>query len=191
MVRILLTAMLIVGLALVAAACGDDDDDNGADGTTATGAAAEGTTATEATAEIGTHLDSLEQGVEQGQPFTTLLKALEVAGLENTFDGEGPITLFAPHDAVFAALPEGQLDALLDDPEALREVLEYHLVADDLSREDIFGLDSITTIQGEPIAVTDDGYTLNGEASFFAVDVPATNGTAHVINGVLIPPGTG
>lgn len=185
MARIVLMVILIVGLALVATACGEDDD--GADGTTA----AEGTTATEATAEIGTHLDILEQGVEQGEPFTTLLKAVEVAGLEDTLDGEGPITIFAPADPAFAALPEGQLEALFDDPEALREVLEYHLVADDLSREDIFELDSMTTIQGEAIAVTDDGYTLNGEVSFFQPDFAATNGTAHAITGVLVPPGTG
>jgi uncharacterized surface protein with fasciclin (FAS1) repeats len=80
---------------------------------------------------------------------------------------------------------------LLDDPEALREVFEYHIVADDLSRDEIFGFDSISTVQGEAIAITDDGYSLNGEASFFAVDQTASNGTAHAITAVLIPPEAG
>jgi uncharacterized surface protein with fasciclin (FAS1) repeats len=61
---------------------------------------------------------------------TTLTAAVTAAGLIETLQGEGPFTVFAPTDAAFAALPEGTVEALLDDPEgALTSILLYHVVA--------------------------------------------------------------
>ncbi|CAA9562262.1 MAG: hypothetical protein AVDCRST_MAG86-736 [uncultured Truepera sp.] len=60
--------------------------------------------------------------------FTTLASAITAAGLNETLVGDGPFTLFAPTDEAFEALPDGALDALLADPEALAEVLEYHML---------------------------------------------------------------
>ena len=51
--------------------------------------------------------------------FTTLASAIDAAGLTDTLSGEGTFTLLAPTDEAFEALPEGALDALLTDPEAL------------------------------------------------------------------------
>ena len=60
--------------------------------------------------------------------FTTLVAAVEAAGLVETLSGEGPFTVFAPTDEAFAALPEGTVEGLLADPEALAAVLTYHVV---------------------------------------------------------------
>ena len=64
--------------------------------------------------------------VEDGR-FTTLVAAVQAAGLAETLSGEGEFTVFAPTDEAFAALPEGTVEALLEDPEgALKDILLYH-----------------------------------------------------------------
>jgi uncharacterized surface protein with fasciclin (FAS1) repeats len=174
MKRIFMVAVLMLGIALVAVACGDDDDDD-----------ANGTTATEATAEAGTIVDVASEG-----GFTTLVTAVEAADLTETLSGEGPFTVFAPTDEAFAALPEGTLDALLEDPDALGDVLTYHVVSGDVKAADVVELDSAETVQGQSIdiAVEDGVVTLNGAATVTQTDIEASNGTIHVIDAVLTPP---
>ncbi|MEJ2292572.1 MAG: fasciclin domain-containing protein, partial [Deinococcales bacterium] len=57
--------------------------------------------------------------------FSTLVTAVTEAGLVDTLNSEGPFTVFAPTNEAFAALPEGQLDALLANKEQLAAVLTY------------------------------------------------------------------
>ena len=57
--------------------------------------------------------------------FTTLVAAVQAAGLVDTLNSEGPFTVFAPTDDAFAKLPEGTVEALLADPEALANILLY------------------------------------------------------------------
>jgi uncharacterized surface protein with fasciclin (FAS1) repeats len=123
--------------------------------------------------------------------FTTLVAAVQAAGLVETLEGDGPFTVFAPTDEAFAALPEGTLEALLEDPEALAEILTYHVVSGEVFAADVVGLDSATTVQGQDIAieVVDGGVVLNGSANVVATDVPASNGVVHVIDQVILPPG--
>jgi len=119
--------------------------------------------------------------------FTTLLAAIEAAGLTATLEGEGPFTVFAPTDAAFAALPAGTVEGLLADPEALTAVLTYHVVAGKAVAADVTGLDSVTTLQGGSLPVsTTDGVKIGG-ATVVAADVMASNGVIHVIDAVLIP----
>ncbi|MEO1059631.1 MAG: fasciclin domain-containing protein, partial [Actinomycetota bacterium] len=100
------TRALAVGVtaAVIAlSACGDDGNDS-ADTTAATTEAADGDAAASGTI--------VDVAVENGS-FTTLVAAVEAAGLVETLSGEGPFTVFAPTDDAFAALPDGVLDALL------------------------------------------------------------------------------
>ncbi len=122
--------------------------------------------------------------------FSTLLTAATAAGLVDTLTGEGPYTVFAPTDAAFAALPAGTLDALLADPEALKQVLLYHVVAGTVTSDQVVGLTSADTVEGSPIsiAVVDGGVVLNGSANVVTVDIAASNGVIHVIDAVLLPP---
>ena len=64
--------------------------------------------------------DIVDTAVAAGS-FETLVTAVQAAGLVDTLKGEGPFTVFAPTDDAFAALPEGTLDSLLADPEALAQ----------------------------------------------------------------------
>ena len=75
----------------------------------------------------GHTMDIVDTAVEAGS-FTTLVAAVEAAGLVETLKGEGPFTVFAPTDDAFAALPEGTVEGLLEDPEALASILTYHVV---------------------------------------------------------------
>ena len=121
--------------------------------------------------------------------FSTLVKALTAADLVTTLQGEGPFTVFAPTDEAFAKLPEGQLDALLANPEQLAAVLTYHVVAGKVMASDVVELSSATSVQGEPITitVTADGVMVNG-ALVTATDIEASNGVIHVIDSVILPP---
>jgi uncharacterized surface protein with fasciclin (FAS1) repeats len=89
-------------------------------------------------------MNIVEVAVSAGS-FNTLVQALQEAGLVETLSGEGPFTVFAPTDEAFAALPEGTLNALLADEEALRAVLTYHVVAGEYMASDIVDMDSLTT----------------------------------------------
>ncbi len=121
--------------------------------------------------------------------FTTLLAAVEAAGLTATLSGDGPFTVFAPTDAAFDALPEGALDALLADPDALGEVLLYHVVADSVPSSEIVTLAELTTVQGETVAITvSNGTVMINDATVVTADVEASNGIIHVIDAVLLPP---
>ena len=82
--------------------------------------------------------------VEDGR-FTTLVAALQAAGLVDTLQGEGPFTVFAPTDDAFAALPAGTVDALLQDIPTLTDILLYHVVAGKAMAADVVTLPSVTT----------------------------------------------
>ena len=121
--------------------------------------------------------------------FTTLLAAVDAAGLTDALIGPDPITVFAPTDDAFAALPEGTIDALLADRAALRNVLTYHVVSGRVSAEQVVGMSYVTTLQGgiAPIVVDGDRVSIAGQ-NVSQVDIQARNGIVHVIDGVMIPP---
>jgi uncharacterized surface protein with fasciclin (FAS1) repeats len=129
--------------------------------------------------------------------FSTLVAAVQAAGLEETLRGEGPFTVFAPTDDAFAALPAGTLDTLLADPTGdLASILTYHVVEGEVMAADVVGMDGqeVTTVNGATftVNVADDGtVTLTdaagNEVGVVQTDVQATNGVIHVIDGVLLP----
>jgi uncharacterized surface protein with fasciclin (FAS1) repeats len=122
--------------------------------------------------------------------FKTLLTAATAAGLVDTLQGKGPFTVFAPTDEAFAALPAGTLDKLLADKEALKQVLLYHVVAGDVTADQVVKLTSATSVEGAPIAISvkDGKVYLNGSAQVVTPDVMASNGVIHVIDKVILPP---
>ncbi|MBI5931049.1 MAG: phosphate ABC transporter substrate-binding protein PstS family protein [Chloroflexi bacterium] len=123
--------------------------------------------------------------------FTILLAAVDAAGLTDTLNGEGPYTLFAPSDEVFAALPEATVAALLSDTALLTEILTYHVVPGTVMAADVMGMDgqSATTVEGESIniSIKEDKVVLDGNAEVVTPDVVASNGVIHVIDGILVP----
>jgi 5'-nucleotidase len=133
--------------------------------------------------------DIVDVAVADGR-FTTLVAAVQAAGLEGALRGLGPFTVFAPTDDAFAALPPGTVEALLADPDALADILLYHVVAGAVDAATVVGLDRATTLQGSDVTieVVDGAVILNGTVKVIITDVAAANGIIHVIDGVLIPP---
>jgi uncharacterized surface protein with fasciclin (FAS1) repeats len=123
--------------------------------------------------------------------FTTLVAAVQAAGLVDTLSGEGPFTVFAPTDEAFAALPDGLVDALLlpENLDILVQILTYHVVAGAVFSSDVTTGD-VASVEGSTIAVevTDAGVTVNG-AKVGPVDIEASNGVIHVIDRVILPAG--
>ena len=169
---------LILALALVAAACGDDDT---AETTTTTAAAEGGTTV-------------LDLAVEAGQ-FSTLVAAIDAAGLGETLAGEGPFTVLAPtnqaFDEAFAALGI-TAEELLADTETLTKILTYHVLPVEADSQLVASLDgeSVATVNGQEvsIAVIDGDIVIDETATVVSADLVADNGIVHVINAVLLPP---
>ena len=122
--------------------------------------------------------------------FTTLVGALQSAGLVEALAGEGPFTVFAPSDEAFAKLPAGTLESL--SPEQLKDILLYHVVAGKVMAADAVALDgqmADTLLEGKQLAISVDGETVMiNDAKVVTADVEAGNGVIHVIDSVLLPP---
>src|SRR6056297_438566 len=100
--------------------------------------------------------DIVDTAVDAGN-FTTLVAAVEAAGLVDTLKGEGPFTVFAPTDEAFAALPEGTVEALLADPEALAAILTYHVVAGKVMSTDLSDGMMAATVNGAEVTIGTEG----------------------------------
>jgi len=132
--------------------------------------------------------DIVDTAVADGR-FTTLVAAVQAAGLEETLRGDGPFTVLAPTDDAFAKLPAGTVPSLLRDIPALSDILLYHVIGAEVYSEDVAGLASATTVQGQPVAITvSGGNVFVNDAQVVITDVQASNGVIHVIDTVILPP---
>ncbi|MFT5203735.1 MAG: transforming growth factor-beta-induced protein [Candidatus Aldehydirespiratoraceae bacterium] len=182
----LLSALL--AFSLLAAACGDDDEVDSSD-TTTTEAPDDDMADEDMAAEPGTIVD-----VAVANDFTTLVAAVQAAGLVETLSGEGPFTVFAPTDEAFAAALEslGLTAEELLASDDLASILTYHVVAGEVDAATAISLDgqSAVTVNGAEIniSVVDGSVVINDTATVIAADVEASNGIVHVIDAVLLPP---
>jgi uncharacterized surface protein with fasciclin (FAS1) repeats len=137
-----------------------------------------------------TNLPTVFDIVANSDVHNTLETALIESGLDAvTSDPEVDLTLFAPTDAAFDALPEGVLASLLEDPTgALANVLLYHVVGGTALSTDLSDGQEVLTLQGETVtvAINGDVITING-AEVVIADIEAVNGVVHVIDAVLVP----
>ena len=121
--------------------------------------------------------------------FSTLVTAVTEAKLVETLSGPGPFTVFAPTNAAFDALPDGTLDALLQDPEGdLQDILLYHVLVEALRSPDISNGMKKTTALGKDVTFSVNGGVKINNANIIVTDILATNGVIHVIDTVILPP---
>jgi uncharacterized surface protein with fasciclin (FAS1) repeats len=145
----------------------------------------------EATSEAASDLGNIIDTAAAAGDFTTLLAAIDAAGLTDALKGEGPFTVFAPTDAAFAALPPGTVDALLADPGGdLTQILLYHVVAGAVLSTDLSEGLTAVTLQGNQLTFTLEGGAKVNDVNIVITDIPAANGVIHVIDAVLLPPTT-
>ena len=132
--------------------------------------------------------DIVDTAVEAGS-FTTLVAAVEAAGLVDTLKGDGPFTVFAPTDEAFAALPAGTVEDLLkpENIDQLTAILTYHVVPGKVMSTDLTNNMMAPTVQGGDLTImTEGGVTVNG-ANVTTADIETSNGVIHVIDAVIIP----
>jgi uncharacterized surface protein with fasciclin (FAS1) repeats len=125
--------------------------------------------------------------------LTTLVSAVQAAGLVDTLNGEGPFTVFAPNNEAFAKIPPAELDAILADTELLTQILLWHVViGESYSSSELLELGSVESAQGGDLVFTagaDGTIMINGDAaSVTCADIPTANATVHVIDTVLQSP---
>lgn len=142
--------------------------------------------------------------VAQGNPdFTTLVSAVQSAGLVETLNGAGPFTVFAPTNAAFEKIPAADREALMqaDMREDLSGILTYHVVPGRVTAAELTqqiqaggGSAELTTVQGATLtarAGADGSVTLTdaagGTSTVVQTDVPASNGIIHAIDTVVMP----
>jgi len=131
--------------------------------------------------------DIVDTAVGAGN-FTTLAKALQVAGLIDTLKGAGPFTVFAPTDEAFAKLPAGTVEALLKDPAKLKNILLYHVVSGRVTAKDVVKMKSARTVQGSSARIqVSAGKVMIDQANVIKTDVMTSNGIIHVIDSVILP----
>jgi uncharacterized surface protein with fasciclin (FAS1) repeats len=132
--------------------------------------------------------DIVDTAVGAGD-FSTLVAAVQAAGLVDTLKGEGPFTVFAPTDAAFAALPEGTVEELLkpENKDQLIAILTYHVVPGKVMSTDLSDDMSATTVQGSNIMIDLDNGVMINDASVVTADIEADNGVIHVIDKVILP----
>ena len=181
--------VMLAGLVATMVACSDDDPAPATPSPTADAGSSgsSGSPADDATAPK----DIVDTAVGAGD-FKTLVSAVQAAGLEATLRGPGPFTVFAPTDDAFAKVPDFLRTKLLSAPykTELGLILKYHVLAANVKAADVLGkTQDVASVQGGKLKVdgANDKVVINGTANVTTPDVIASNGTIHVIDGVLLP----
>lgn len=118
---------------------------------------------------------------------STLVAAVTAAGLVDVLSSEGPFTVLAPTNEAFAKLPDGALDELLADPDALAGVLKAHVVAGKVKAETVLAAEQVETLNGTYAVVVADGQVSISGSNVVATDLMAGNGVVHLIDTVILP----
>ncbi len=134
--------------------------------------------------------------------FSTLVAAVQAAGLVETLSGPGPFTVFAPTNAAFAKVPQEAVAELLkpENRPALAGILTYHVVPGKVMAADVLGLinanggkATVTTVNGAALTASVEGGKVvltdakGGKSTVTATDIAGSNGVIHVIDTVVMP----
>lgn len=131
----------------------------------------------------------LMQTLRTSGQFTTLVKAIDATNLSALLKDNQNLTLFAPTDAAFAALPAGKLDALMEDKAALQKLVIHHIINLRVDSSKIQGAKGpVRTVASDSMELDGSGEMLKADnATIIQADVMATNGVLHVVDRVLMP----
>ncbi|MGB5383964.1 MAG: fasciclin domain-containing protein [Lutimonas sp.] len=155
-------SVLMIGLLTFVSSCNDDDD------------------------KPSKNIVEVAQGNTE---LSTLVSAIQAAGLTSYLSGTGPFTVFAPTNAAFAKLDPATLNNIIGNPTLLTALLQYHVVNGKVYSKDLSDGEVNTALSGQTILVDVNGnaVTLNGNTSVTDADIKASNGVIHIIDQVLIP----
>ena len=179
---------ILMGFGLVATACSSDDSTEDAKATTTTMEESSSTTAAAA--------DETIVAIAAGnKDFSTLVELVTAAGLAETLSGTGPFTVMAPTNEAFAAVPADTVAALKADPKGkLTDVLKLHVISGnvDAAAATAAAGTCVETLGGKVKIEKDaEGNLTFGGAKIVKTDIKGSNGTIHVIDGVVTAPSEG
>jgi uncharacterized surface protein with fasciclin (FAS1) repeats len=204
--HILTTTAATIALAMAAPSIAQNATPVGDEATDATvttpSTPAADTTTSAMSAQVAPAAGTISAAVAGNAELSTLRTALDSAGLTQTLAGTGPFTVFAPTDAAFAAIDPAVRTQLMSPAQraSLETLLKYHVVAGNISsaqlRERITaggGTATLTTVAGQSLtaAIENGNIVLQGQngskAYVTTADTAESNGTIHVVNGILVP----
>jgi uncharacterized surface protein with fasciclin (FAS1) repeats len=203
----LLTSALALGLAFTAGCASTAGGDMSADASTS------GSMRTSASGSASANYPmvggaamypnrTIVQNAVNSKDHTTLVAAVQAAGLVDTLNGAGPFTVFAPTNAAFGKLPAGTVETLTQpaNKSTLTTVLTYHVVPGRKTAQQIMadiraggGTATYTTVQGGTLRATMSGNAVvltdakGGQSRVTMADVMQSNGVIHVVDTVLLP----
>ncbi|GAA4083240.1 fasciclin domain-containing protein [Nonomuraea soli] len=131
--------------------------------------------------------DPVATAASNNPVLSTLVTAVKQAGLVDTLNSAKDVTVFAPTNDAFAAIPKETLDKVLADKAMLTKILTYHVVAGKKAPADLAAAE-LTTLQGGTVSAKGSGesYTVN-DAKVVCGNVPTANATVYIIDKVLMP----
>lgn len=122
--------------------------------------------------------------------LSTLVSAVQKAGLATSLSNAGPFTVFAPVNAAFDKLPAGTVDDLMKDENngKLNDILGHHTYVGVIKAEQFTDGQNLGMVDGKNITIkmVNGRPTVNGTVNIVA-SVPASNGMVHVVDGVILP----
>lgn len=131
---------------------------------------------------------SITETIANTPALSTLSGLINSAGLAETLKSGGPFTVFAPSNDAFKAVPAKTMEELGKNPEKLKDVLTFHVIAGKAMAADVKN-SKVKSVQGSELELSKAGDFVTVEsAAVTKADVAATNGVIHVIDTVLIPP---
>ena len=145
---------------------------------------------------------TIVENASNANNLTTLVAAVQAAGLVETLNSDGPFTVFAPTNAAFEALPQGTVATLLkpENKEKLSGILTYHVVSGNVDAASLMnmieqngGTATLDTVNGGQLkASVVDGKVIitdakGGKATVIIADVKQSNGVVHAVDTVLMP----
>ncbi|MEU1276790.1 fasciclin domain-containing protein [Streptomyces sp. NPDC005805] len=202
------TAAAVLPLALTA--CGGDDSSSDAAADKSTGAPAEDKASPTADTSApmdgpfgpacasvpkdgagsfdGMAQDPVATAASNNPALSTLVTAVQKAGLVDTLNNAQNITVFAPTNDAFAKIPKAELDKVLADKEMLTNILTYHVVGEKLAPEQLEN-GTHDTLQKSTLTTKGSGedYTVNDSSKVVCGNVPTANATVHIVDTVLMP----
>ena len=123
-----------------------------------------------------------------GNPqLSTLVAAVQQAGLVDTLNNAEAVTVFAPVNGAFAKIPKADLDKVLADQDMLKKILTYHVVAGKIAPGQLAGMHK--TLEGQDLTVSGSGsdFKVNGTSAIVCGNIPTRNATVYLVDSVLMP----
>ena len=194
-------AAIALGATLGLAACGSNDSSSTAsDGGAATGSDSSASAAAQTFGAACSAVPKSGPGSFTGMAtapvasaasanpvLSTLVTAVKKAGLVDTLNSQQAITVFAPTNDAFAAIPAKTLKGVLADKQELTKILTYHVVAGKIAPDQLAGTHK--TLEGQDLMVAGSGtaFTVNGNSSVVCGNVQTENATVYIVDTVLMP----